>query len=671
MKYIALLILSVCTSFGQVAFTFNSDRITALSYNGQSYWGSATQTSTLISCFLDGVSTSMTRTSATSTGLYYEHQYTGGGTVITIRYTPSSVNGGDTFKLLAQITNTSGSATVTKLQVWPLQLDLPNPSTNIPSSGQSAIGKDYSPYVFIASTPYNLVQGASSLSDNIQSSFANSTGKQSFSLVLSTAEDANGPEAYSQPVAPGDSFSMAGYYTWSAAEESTASLYVRSIVNGDIPLQATWPDRRPIMRMFLADYTQRGTNNPRGFLRGSPGFDVWDSAAFRTAMLAQFDLYVSSANSYEIRPQGMLIWDMEGQEFAHALTYTGAPNHIAELAPEMDAIADEAVAKITSAGYKVGFTLRPQRLLYAASNPVSCTTSYNGGGTPDLYINTANCAAGSWPCSTRIYECTATNTWGNSNQNGYGYQTDLYNVTEILAELREKINYAVNRYGASFFYIDSTGYFGASEYSNNIWRQIQTEFPTIMFLIENNRQLTTGWVGAYEQSNQGVFLTTSLARSVWPIGAYSGITSEGGWLEPGGEDALKAGWKRGDIQLHNGFLSTALEVETTGTWMNELVDEMKTISIVDSSNGQAKVFGSNPRGSFTYPLTQRIYFASASGDLHASTTFCTRINETLCYLAGELQPTAALDLSALPYHQIRYYDFAGNQVSEGPYATLQ
>lgn len=92
---------------------------------------------------------------------------------------------------------------------------------------------------------------------------------------------------------------------------------------------------------------------------------------------------------------------------------------------------------------------------------------------------------------------------------------------------------------------------------------------------------------------------------------------------------------------------------------------------LDSQQFLIITFESAPGTSFTYPVTARVYFADTANNLAASTTYCTRKATDSCYLAGVLQSTAALDLSALPYYSVRYYDFAGNLVSQGPYATLQ
>ena len=52
--------------------------------------------------------------------------------------------------------------------------------------------------------------------------------------------------------------------------------------------------------------------------------------------------FVSQMNALPVRPQGIIVWDLEGQEFIHPTTYIGDPRALgAGYAPEMNAIADE------------------------------------------------------------------------------------------------------------------------------------------------------------------------------------------------------------------------------------------------------------------------------------------------------------------------------------------
>ena len=662
-------------ALAQVAYTFDSNRILSLSYNGQSYWGSATPTSTVVFSYFDGVSVVVSRTAATSTASYFEHTYEGGGQSFTVRYTPDKSDTNGMFEISATVTNTSGSGTITRLVLWPLRLTLPSAATNTISATYT-ISKEKDPYRFLAASPYNVVVANGTMNENATIYWNGISNQINFDILMESRIPQNGPEDYMLPLGPGQSATMKLRYYFSTEAEDVATIPLSSYLNGIMPVRSNWADRRPVMRFFLADYGNRGTNNPRGYFRSRPTFNVWDSAAFRAQWVNDFTATVAYMNALTVRPQGLLLWDVEGQEFAHAFTYVGSPDRMEYTSPEMlvetngIALVDELVGMVKNAGYSVGFTIRPQRAIYSASTPATCSTSYNGGGSPDIYVNTTNCPAGSWPCSTRTYRCDSTNVYGSANQNGFGYQTDLYNVDEAIEQMRDKIRYAMTRWGATFFYIDTTGWTDASEFSNNIWVQMQQEFPTVMLIPENNRRQTVVWTSVYDQSDQGVTATYSDIRNIWPFGTFGNITTANRWSQPGAEEAFKFGWSRGDLPMHNGGLATLNEVETINEWFLELCN--LPFSMTDTSNNSAKVFQANARCSFTYPLVARVYFASDPSGLSASTTFCDSREKVRCYSSGSQQLTASLNLSSLPYYQIRYYDFAGNLVSNtGSYGTVQ
>jgi hypothetical protein len=122
-------------------------------------------------------------------------------------------------------------------------------------------------------------------------------------------------------------------------------------------------DRRPILREFLARDDKQviaAAYNPRAYQWDSVSNVFSNPSQFRTVMLARADAAVAACVS--ANAQGIVVWDITGQEFGHTTSYLGNPDEIATFAPEMDAIADEYMAKFTSAGLRVGVTLRPQHV---------------------------------------------------------------------------------------------------------------------------------------------------------------------------------------------------------------------------------------------------------------------------------------------------------------------
>jgi len=83
------------------------------------------------------------------------------------------------------------------------------------------------------------------------------------------------------------------------------------------------------------------------------------------------------------------------------------------------------------------------------------------------------------------------------------------------------------------------------------------------------------------------------------------------------------------------------------------------------------VFKNNAYTGYSYPVVMRVYFAENQSALGSSMSYCTRMETDKCFLDGEEQPTPALSAD-FSHYQIRYYDFAGNLVSNpGSYGTIQ
>jgi hypothetical protein len=191
-----------------------------------------------------------------------------------------------------------------------------------------------------------------------------------------------------------------------------------------------WPDRRPIAALHpssseLGAGTRGATRNPRGwfFENQDKEFEVETPpgrARFREYM------FTYARNAVKIcqgmQAQGIICWSLEGQEYPHTISYVGTPDLLPELAPEMDAIADEWFKLFTNAGLRVGITVRPEELTrhpqYDATAPPN--------QTPFKY-----------------YQRVQRTPDGRDD------------TAAILATLDRKITYANKRWGCTLFYVDS------------------------------------------------------------------------------------------------------------------------------------------------------------------------------------------------------------------------
>ena len=169
-----------------------------------------------------------------------------------------------------------------------------------------------------------------------------------------------------RPVPPGGSDHWEMSVRFAPAETSlnamTDDLFARYAEL--FPRELQWPDRRPIASIFVAG----GGNlpqpsNPRGYrfarkldLRTEEGREKFPEKALEFA-----DKCVEVCE--KIGAQGIVVWNLEGQEYKHPITYLGDPR---SLPPEMEAVADDFFQKFTDAGLRTGLTIRPSRPLRPA-----------------------------------------------------------------------------------------------------------------------------------------------------------------------------------------------------------------------------------------------------------------------------------------------------------------
>ena len=121
-----------------------------------------------------------------------------------------------------------------------------------------------------------------------------------------------------------------------------------------------WPDRRPIATVFLCNSAWGLPKNPRGWFQGNKDVDVTTPGAwkkFGAKLMAYADNCV--VRMKKMNAQGVIVWDVEGEEMPHAISYIGDPRTLPKTAPEMDRFADAFMKKFSDAGFKLGVTIRP------------------------------------------------------------------------------------------------------------------------------------------------------------------------------------------------------------------------------------------------------------------------------------------------------------------------
>lgn len=145
------------------------------------------------------------------------------------------------------------------------------------------------------------------------------------------------------------------------------------------PMVLSWPDRRPMAVAFLCNSVCGVKSNPRGWFQGAKDVDVTTEdgvKAFGERLMKYADNSIQIMRTMDA--QGIIIWDIEGQEMPHPTSYIGDPRALAKLAPEMERFADAFMKKFSDAGFKTGLTIRTSD--WTAAGP------YGGGGSDTATI---------------------------------------------------------------------------------------------------------------------------------------------------------------------------------------------------------------------------------------------------------------------------------------------
>lgn len=300
------------------------------------------------------------------------------------------------------------------------------------------------------------------------------------------------------------------------ASDASLSQEINAHIKKQYPMVLDWKDRRPIGTLFLANPRTGWKTNPRGYLQGKGK----DNDVTTEQGLQEFGagLMAYAEKSLEIlkeaNAQGVIVWDLEGAEFYHPITYIAQPDKLALIAPEMERFADEFFKKFREVGLKTGITIRPTEVVPDPQRP------------------------GKW---THI------------------------EVKNPLQLMDDKITYAKKRWGCTIFYLDSN-VFGndwltpeqKKELKGVEWvmptsmlADLMTKHPDILIIPEWSRWQDYCYSAPYSSVNLGQTTTNPNLRAIYPD-AFRVMSISSRALEQSWQNYLQ-GAVAGDIFLFNAW----------------------------------------------------------------------------------------------------------------------
>jgi hypothetical protein len=283
----------------------------------------------------------------------------------------------------------------------------------------------------------------------------------------------------------------------------------------------------------MASNIYSNATNPRGYFNDPSADFVSEEgkANFKTRLLAAANEVVK--NMQEVNAQGMVLWDLEGNELPHAITYIGDPVHAELMAPELVGAIDDYFKIITDAGFKCGLTIRPQQMAFGAEKPTDTPCTNNS-----VYIHYA----------------------GEFKKKGYTCINDVWYISlpyfqppggdpqEIMIN---KMKYAKERWGCTIFYVDSNAPPGRWAYSSDVHEAVLEEVPGILVLPEQEFPRYYRSMAPYGEIDMNVWFVTTQATEVYPE-AFGAINVMDGKLY---EHLLIESTLRGNVFIARGWFN--------------------------------------------------------------------------------------------------------------------
>ncbi|HLY11401.1 MAG TPA: hypothetical protein VKW04_19010 [Planctomycetota bacterium] len=415
---------------------------------------------------------------------------------------------GARLRIALTVSNRSGKP-LDRIQLSPLQIRLPAKSVEYDGVTPLIASNIGAPTLVSLSTPKGRLMVANEeIERPLYVGFPWALDRPSstvFPLWVDTALRESLPKSYPavhRSIAPGasDTFTLSLRFGPAGASRLDLAGDVEQRFRESVRPTLKWTDRRPIGYLVLSTSDTKWPKNPRGWFLDRT-LDA-SSDAFRKRALEYADFSVHSLKG--MGAQGAIVWDIEGQEFPHAVSYLGDPRLLAELAPEMEPVADEFFKRLREAGLRTGICIRPSRIVKnAGTNPALGKTRY------------AHVA-----------------------------------VDDLVGELAAKIEYAKKRWDCTLFYIDSNimpGPNDANLVPAAMMETLAARFPDTLLIPEHANARYWASTAPYRELRGGTASTPELVREIYP-GAFSILNTADGPIAQRRAEVVEAA-KRGDILM--------------------------------------------------------------------------------------------------------------------------
>lgn len=381
----------------------------------------------------------------------------------------------DTLLIQVTITNNTVSDTLGGVSICPLILNFGVKPNNLLSGYPYYANNITSPAVLEAAfNNYKLILENSDMSKKVYLGLMEENGfNGTVYRVWTGTYPYTGMRDFDQRaalrLAPGKSFSYSIALKFCKPNVSGKTIASKTFANfrKQNPYNNNWTDRRPVGELFLSSYnSNRNNQNPRNWsyfpakntnLTSKEGIQE-----LRTWLMQYADRSVGILK--DVGAQGMITWDIEGQEYPHNLSYIGDPELLAKLSPEMNALADEYFKKFTNAGLRTGVCVRPDSIIILKNNAGIIRVP----------------------------------------------------VKDPAATLIRKIGYARKRWGCTLFYIDSNGEPDGTVMDYRIFKKVHEAFPDVLLAPEHERELYYSCSAPYEELHMGTKPLSEQITNIYP-----------------------------------------------------------------------------------------------------------------------------------------------------------